>query len=248
MGYMSDMQRETIEQNQIPTLKMLLKALPLVLLVFNKKGEIIEWNQECHRKTGFSGLKELNEATKSVRGFQSRHFSKSHINLNHNGEKNGFSCQIKLPRKNGKILTFSWHDLSDKFPILGWDQYGLGIDATDYLEQQRKLELMTSILQSPNISEFHNCENILPDNNDSKNFHEGMLHLLTSQERQILTHIGQGRTDKEISALQNLSHQTTRNYISRIFKKLNVSRRSEAVASYINILLATKEKMYSEIA
>ena len=53
---------------------------------------------------------------------------------------------------------------------------------------------------------------------------------LTSQEQKILELIAEGKTNKEISEVVNLSDKTVKNYVSNILGKLEVSRRSQAAA------------------
>lgn len=57
---------------------------------------------------------------------------------------------------------------------------------------------------------------------------------LSPQELRVLAHVAQGLTNKEIAVSLNLSDKTVRNYLSNVFAKLNVSRRSEAVALYLS--------------
>jgi DNA-binding NarL/FixJ family response regulator len=56
------------------------------------------------------------------------------------------------------------------------------------------------------------------------------LALLSPQERKILGHIAQGKTNKEIADEVFLSDKTVKNYVSSILSKLNLRRRSEAAA------------------
>lgn len=51
---------------------------------------------------------------------------------------------------------------------------------------------------------------------------------LTERERQILSHIGHGRSNKEIAAEIFLSEKTVRNYVSALLGKLGLARRSQA--------------------
>lgn len=53
---------------------------------------------------------------------------------------------------------------------------------------------------------------------------------LTSQEKQVLLLIAQGKTNREIATELFLSEGTVRNYVSSILSKLNVSNRAEAAA------------------
>lgn len=51
---------------------------------------------------------------------------------------------------------------------------------------------------------------------------------LTVQERRILTHIGEGLTNRQIAVQMNLSEKTVKNYASSIFTKIHVERRTQA--------------------
>ncbi|GAB2546160.1 response regulator transcription factor [Nocardia heshunensis] len=51
---------------------------------------------------------------------------------------------------------------------------------------------------------------------------------LTEREKQILLHIGQGLSNKEIAGKIYLSEKTVRNYVSALLGKLGLARRSQA--------------------
>ena len=53
---------------------------------------------------------------------------------------------------------------------------------------------------------------------------------LTRQERQVLLHIADGKTNRQIAKELFLSEGTIRNYVSHILSKLEVSNRAEAAA------------------
>jgi DNA-binding NarL/FixJ family response regulator len=53
---------------------------------------------------------------------------------------------------------------------------------------------------------------------------------LSPQEQRVLALVAKGHTNKEIAGLLNLSDKTVRNYLHNMFRKLRISRRTEAVA------------------
>lgn len=53
---------------------------------------------------------------------------------------------------------------------------------------------------------------------------------LTDQERKVLGHLAEGRTNREIAEVLFLSEKTVKNYVSRILDKLGLARRAEAAA------------------
>ena len=61
------------------------------------------------------------------------------------------------------------------------------------------------------------------------------LDSLTAQERRVLEEVAKGRTDKEVAAALGLTSKTARNYLDRIFSKLEVHNRTEAALLYTRL-------------
>jgi DNA-binding NarL/FixJ family response regulator len=59
------------------------------------------------------------------------------------------------------------------------------------------------------------------------------LRLLSSQERKVLALVAEGKTNKEIAAVLGLSDKTIKNYFSNILDKLQLSRRAQAAAYFV---------------
>ncbi|MBA3849170.1 MAG: DNA-binding response regulator [Opitutus sp.] len=63
--------------------------------------------------------------------------------------------------------------------------------------------------------------------------HEGdRLAQLSAQERRVLALVAEGKTNKEVAEQMGLSDKTVKNYLSNIFEKLQISRRSQAAVLY----------------
>jgi two-component system response regulator DevR len=58
------------------------------------------------------------------------------------------------------------------------------------------------------------------------------LAQLSAQERRVLALVAEGKTNKEIAEQMSLSDKTVKNYLSNIFEKLHISRRSQAAVLY----------------
>ena len=54
------------------------------------------------------------------------------------------------------------------------------------------------------------------------------LDILSAQEQRILEEVAKGKTDKEVASTLGVATKTARNYLDRIFAKLNVHTRTEA--------------------
>ena len=70
-----------------------------------------------------------------------------------------------------------------------------------------------------------------------------LLAALSPQERRILGHIAEGKTNRQIAEDMFLAEKTVKNYVSNLLTKMGMSRRSEA-AAYAARLEAQKELQY----
>lgn len=61
---------------------------------------------------------------------------------------------------------------------------------------------------------------------------ESPLELLSAQERRVLALMAEGKTNKQIAEAMGLSDKTVKNYVSNMFEKLKINRRSQAAVLY----------------
>jgi two-component system response regulator DevR len=59
------------------------------------------------------------------------------------------------------------------------------------------------------------------------------LAVLSPQERRVLALIAEGHSNKEVANDLGLAEKTVKNYLSNVFEKLHVSRRSQAAAMFM---------------
>jgi DNA-binding NarL/FixJ family response regulator len=59
------------------------------------------------------------------------------------------------------------------------------------------------------------------------------LRLLSPQETRVVALLAGGRTNKEIGDQLGLTEKTVKNYLATIFSKLNITRRTQAAALYV---------------
>lgn len=58
------------------------------------------------------------------------------------------------------------------------------------------------------------------------------LQPLSPQEKRILPLVAEGKTNKEIAVVLNLSDKTVKNYLANMFSKLQITRRTQAAAIF----------------
>ena len=56
---------------------------------------------------------------------------------------------------------------------------------------------------------------------------------LSAREQEVLHWVGQGKSNEEIGAILGISHNTVKNHLKRIFNKMGVTARSQAVRDYM---------------
>ncbi|MBH0182298.1 MAG: response regulator transcription factor [Nitrospira sp.] len=56
---------------------------------------------------------------------------------------------------------------------------------------------------------------------------------LSSQEERVLALVAEGKTNKEIATALELSDKTVKNYLANVFHKLQITRRSQAAAFFV---------------
>lgn len=59
------------------------------------------------------------------------------------------------------------------------------------------------------------------------------LSVLSNQERRVLALVAEGLTNKQVGEQLNLSENTVKNYLVNVFEKLQVKRRAQAAAIYV---------------
>ncbi len=59
------------------------------------------------------------------------------------------------------------------------------------------------------------------------------LRLLSPQERRVVAFLAEGLTNKEIGDRLGLTEKTVKNYLATIFTKLNITRRTQAAALFV---------------
>ena len=69
----------------------------------------------------------------------------------------------------------------------------------------------------------------------SKHFAQSAdLQQLSAREREVMRWVGEGKSNEEIGLILEISRNTVKNHLKRIFNKLGVSSRSQAVRRYMN--------------
>jgi len=81
-----------------------------------------------------------------------------------------------------------------------------------------------SVINRPTVA-----RHVLHEFQDIAALGDGIVTPLTQRERQILTYIANGNTNKQIASILSISEQTIKNHVSAILRKLTANDRAHAV-------------------
>ncbi len=122
-------------------MRRLLENMPVMLNAFDESGNIILWNGECERVTGFTademiGNPQAMELLYPEQTYRAEMLAEWERRGNHFR-----NWALEVHCKNGDARTVLWSTLSATFPIAGWAKWGVGIDVTDRQRHEARLRV-----------------------------------------------------------------------------------------------------------
>lgn len=173
-AYINQLQRDEAYkamQESEQRLRMVLENMPVMMQAFDAEGNIIAWNRECERVTGYTTAEIVNnpQARELLYGgvgdwggywseSQYPHTNNPTLILNNNNpqENNTRDRETEILCKDGSIKTVVWSNISDRFPVAGWAGWGIGVDVTKRkqaeLTLQREYQQLRQIIQNAPVA------------------------------------------------------------------------------------------------
>lgn len=154
---------EAVRQSE-ERLRLVLQNMPVMLKVFDANGNIIVWNQECARVTGYTA----DEVVGNPKAMEMLYPDPGYLQQMRidwdilGGEYRNWEWNITC--KDGSVKPISWSNISREFPVAGWGMWGIGMDMSarkraeariiQALEQERELSELKSKFISMVSHEF----------------------------------------------------------------------------------------------
>lgn len=142
-------------------------------------------------------------------------------------KKNGIEVLKEIKRKkiDIKVLILTVHNEIEyllKAVDIGVDGYILKDSESTELKKAIKLLVNDESYIQPKLIPALNNRLVIRDTDKDK------IDSLTARELQVLIQVANGMFNKEIATSLNISERTVKNHISNIFKKIDVSDRTQA--------------------
>jgi two-component system, sporulation sensor kinase A len=120
-------------------LQMVLMNMPAMIDAFDADGNIVLWNHECERVTGYSAgevignphAMELMSPNQAYREQKMREWKE--LGDNYRG------LIWEMTAKDGSVKTVAWSNISARVPITPWKTWGIGVDITEQSGQEKTL-------------------------------------------------------------------------------------------------------------
>lgn len=128
-------------------LRSILENMPVMLDAVDAQGNIIIWNQECERVTGYSATEVIGNLQAWELMYPDPIYRKEMIaewtKMGHNYR----NWEWDLVTKNGEIKTISWSNISAFFPVPGWEGWGVGVDITERKKAELEVTQLNQTLE-----------------------------------------------------------------------------------------------------
>ncbi|MDX2213692.1 MAG: PAS domain-containing protein [Oculatellaceae cyanobacterium bins.114] len=120
-------------------LHSILENMPVMLDAFDDNGQIIAWNQECERVTGYTAEDVMGTVGIMGQLYPNAHYCQQQTAQWHQRGDYYRNWEWDLTCKDGSIRTIAWSNISALCPIPGWATWGIGVDVTERKQTEQAL-------------------------------------------------------------------------------------------------------------
>ena len=124
-------QVEEVLRESEERLRNVLENMPVMMNAFDENGNIIVWNKECERVTGYSAVEIINNPVAMQLLYPNTAYLQQMLATWTQQGNNYRNWEWDVVAADGTLRTVAWSNISEQFPIPGWAAWGIGLDVTE---------------------------------------------------------------------------------------------------------------------
>jgi PAS domain S-box-containing protein len=122
-------------------LRLMIENMPALAFAVNSLGRIVFWNKEAQRVTGYSAEEIVNDPLGLENLLPDPVYRKSVMGVWSSPVAPVRDLEFSVKAKDGSDCTLSWSSIAHRFPIAGWQTWGIAIDVTQRRRAEESLRL-----------------------------------------------------------------------------------------------------------
>jgi PAS domain S-box-containing protein len=128
-------------------LRLVLQNMPVMMDAFDANWNILIWNRECERVTGYSA-QEIVGNPKAMELLYPNPDYRQQMMASWAERGNDYrNWEWEITAKDGSVKLISWSNISQEFPIPDWAAWGIGVDITDRKRAEQEIRELNSHLE-----------------------------------------------------------------------------------------------------
>jgi len=112
-------------------LRRVVENMPVMLDALDDNGNIIAWNSECEKVTGFNPREIINNPKAGKMLYPDEDYENYIRSMLAEHGSNFRNLEWDITCKDGSTRTILWSNISEKYPIPGWYSWAVGTDITE---------------------------------------------------------------------------------------------------------------------
>ncbi len=112
-------------------LRLMVQHMPVMMDALDAQGNIVFWNEECERVTGYSAAEIINNPQAMTLLYPDENYRQQMLQEWATRGNHYRNWEWELTCKDGTQKTISWSNVSERFPLPGWVSWGIGVDVSE---------------------------------------------------------------------------------------------------------------------
>ena len=138
---------QTALQQSEERLRLVLQGMPVMLDAFDENWNLITWNQECERVTGFAAAEVIQNPNVMELLYPDATYRQQMMQAWAARGNNYRHWEWEVVCKDNSTRTIAWSNIADLFPIPGWTSWGIGVDVTDRKRAEAEIKQLNAELE-----------------------------------------------------------------------------------------------------